>query len=79
MNSALVWKVKLCFAAAAAVTAGLQNEGQSAFKPVASTAPAKLARCESAPHPSHKLCGHGSRTLAAASSSALPSLLPGDE
>jgi hypothetical protein len=80
MNSALVWKVKLCFAAAAAVAAGLQeHEGQSASKPVASTDPAKLARCESAPRPLRKLCGHGSRALAVASSSPLPSLQPGDE
>jgi hypothetical protein len=80
MNSALVWKVKLCFAAAAAVTAGLhEHEGQSASNPDATTAAAKLAPCEAPPRLLRKSCGRRARTLAAHSSSALPSLRPGDE
>jgi hypothetical protein len=77
MNSALVWKVKLCLAAAAAVTASLQgHETQSSSKPERRIGRTEHEACELTRRLGRK-CRPPARSVAAASSAL--ALRPGDE
>jgi hypothetical protein len=79
MHSTLVWKVKFCLAAAAAVTAGLQtHEGQPESKPQRRISLAERAPCERA-HLWRTSCGPAALTVAAVEFSAAQTTHPGDE